>query len=335
MRSGHAFLAALSLFLMQCASASFYLEDKWVGNDFFRDWNWWTENDPTNGRVNYVSQADAIAKSLSYVENNAFVMGADDWSIIDPSARGRDSVRITSQNAYGDSIFVLDLAHMPAGCATWPAFWTYSQKSPWPDGGEVDIIEGVNLNEINQASLHTSPDCLMPPDSLRQPQSGATLSTNCDATVNGDEGCGVLINNSGPSYGTPFNMNGGGYYVMVRSQELGIQLYFWPRDNIADVPAEIQECGSGGGLLDLDPSWGIPAANFSFLPDYCDYEEHFDAHQIIFDLTFCGDWAGTVWPTSGCGDSTCEDYVNNNPSAFSEAYWVVNSLRVYTPGSSN
>ena len=66
MRSRYAILAAFSLSLFQCASASFYLKDKWVGNDFFRDWNWETEDDPTQGRVNYVSQAEAIAKNLSY-----------------------------------------------------------------------------------------------------------------------------------------------------------------------------------------------------------------------------------------------------------------------------
>jgi hypothetical protein len=120
-------------------------------------------------------------------------MRADDWSIVDPSARGRDSVRISSQCAYDEAIFVLDLAHMPAGCATWPAFWTLSQKGPWPNGGEVDIIEGmplislpfllsysprllsctgVNLQKVNQATLHTTPGCQMPPDPLREPQSG-------------------------------------------------------------------------------------------------------------------------------------------------------------------
>ena len=66
MRSRHAILAALSLPLSQCASAGFSLKDKWAGNDFFRDWNWETKNDPTHGRVNYVSQAEAIAKNLSY-----------------------------------------------------------------------------------------------------------------------------------------------------------------------------------------------------------------------------------------------------------------------------
>jgi hypothetical protein len=118
-------------------------------------------------------------------------MRADYRSIVPPSARGRDSVRISSQTAYGDSVIVLDLEHMPAGCATWPAFWTLSQKGPWPNGGEIDIIEGmllvsrlpselltcvlpragVNKQEVNIASLHTTPGCQMPPDSKRQ-QSG-------------------------------------------------------------------------------------------------------------------------------------------------------------------
>lgn len=69
-------------------------------------------------------------------------MRADDVSIVPASARGRDSVRITSLTAYNDSIIVLDLQHMPAACSTWPAFWTLSQNGPWPSGGEIDIIEG-------------------------------------------------------------------------------------------------------------------------------------------------------------------------------------------------
>ena len=76
------------------------------------------------------------------MDGGAFFMRADDWSIVDPSARGRDSVRISSQSGYDEAIFVLDLQHMPAGCSTWPAFWTLSTTGPWPNGGEIDIIEG-------------------------------------------------------------------------------------------------------------------------------------------------------------------------------------------------
>jgi hypothetical protein len=54
-----------------------------------------------------------------------------------------------------------DIKHMPQGCATWPAAWE-TGESNWPNLGEVDIIEGVNDNAPNAATLHTSSGCTMP-----------------------------------------------------------------------------------------------------------------------------------------------------------------------------
>jgi hypothetical protein len=159
--SGYAFLAALSSLMSSArADSDFYLQDEWIGDGFFQGWNWETMNDPTHGRVNYVGQAEAQSKNLTYgavsslphstlarsfffiAEGGKFFMRADDWSIVPPSARGRDSIRISSQNAYDEAVIVLDVEHMPTGCGTWPAFWTLSQTGPWPHGGEIDIIEG-------------------------------------------------------------------------------------------------------------------------------------------------------------------------------------------------
>jgi hypothetical protein len=64
------------------------------------------------------------------------------------SVLGRDSIRISSQESWDDAIFVLDLKHMPTGCATRPAFWTISATGPWPAGGEIDIIEGIPISSI-------------------------------------------------------------------------------------------------------------------------------------------------------------------------------------------
>lgn len=80
--------------------------------------------------------------------DNQFVMRADSSSIVDVKSRGRDSIRIKSNAAYDAALMVLDLAHMPEGCATWPAWWTLSAKGPWPVGGEIDIIEGACLSEV-------------------------------------------------------------------------------------------------------------------------------------------------------------------------------------------
>jgi len=64
----------------------------------------------------------------------------------------------------------------------------------------------------------------------------------------------------------------------------------------------------------------------------CDIDSFFNNNQIVFDTTFCGDWAGNVWnsdPVCGPKAPTCQSFVQNNPSEFADAYWTVNSLKVY------
>lgn len=73
---------------------------------------------------------------------DTFVMRADSTNVVNGTT-GRSSNRILSNRAYTESVAILDLQHMPQGCATWPAFWSLSQTGPWPDGGEIDIIEGT------------------------------------------------------------------------------------------------------------------------------------------------------------------------------------------------
>jgi hypothetical protein len=110
-----------------------------------------------------------------------------------------------------------------------------------------------------------------------------TVSDNCDTTVNDNQGCGVDFD-SILSYGEAFNLDAGGYYVTSRSRDCGIQIWFWPRDS-PGVPAEIAQ--GGGEALSPDPTWGEPAAAFPMDPGYCNYDQYFNEHEIIFDLTFC------------------------------------------------
>ena len=64
-----------------------------------------------------------------------------------------------------------------------------------------------------------------------------TKSTNCDAAVNGNQGCGVQVN-KWSSYGPGFNNNGGGIYAMERTNEY-IKVFFWPR-NDDSLPLDIR-----------------------------------------------------------------------------------------------
>ena len=60
-------------------------------------------------------------------------------------------------------------------------------------------------------------------------------------------------------------------------------------------------------------------------------DDHFKNLKIVFDTTFCGDWAGNTWNESSCASlaPTCEEYVAKNPQAFKDSYWAVNTLQVF------
>ncbi|EJT98107.1 hypothetical protein DACRYDRAFT_91125 [Dacryopinax primogenitus] len=241
------------------------------------------------------SQATALANNLTYASGNTFIMRADYTTTLTSSGPGRNSVRIQSNNTYTYALMVLDLSHMPEGCGTWPAFWTTGATN-WPTCGEIDIIEGVNNEMV------TNFTCLM------DISGGTSASTDCNANDNGNQGCGVHSSFSN-SFGPPFNANGGGVYAMERTTT-SISVWFWPT-NSGLAPSAVL---SGASSLDTS-TFGEPDA--LFVNTDCDIPSHFTAHNIIFDLTFCGDWAGNAYPSTCPSD--CNDYVDNNPFAFENA----------------
>ncbi|KAJ3553250.1 hypothetical protein NM688_g3716 [Phlebia brevispora] len=338
-------LAAFSL-TAGVHAASYTLSDNYVGSDFLTAFQHQAIPDPTNGRVlvflftvtalafmksiicrNYVDQATALSLNLTYASGDTLIMRADDTTVLSPSGPGRNSVRIQSNKAYTTHVAVFDVRHMPQGCSTWPAAWE-TDGNDWPNGGEVDIvrpsimllplIEGINDQTPNTMTLHTGAVCSMP---ATRTMTGTPTGNDCDVNTDGNSGCGVQAPVA-DSYGPPFNAISGGWYAMERTETF-IQVFFWPR-NAGNVPSDVS---SGSNNIDTD-NWGEPTALFPNTS--CDIADDFDANNIIINLTFCGDWAGidSLFNAAGCpGD--CVDFVNNNPSAFSEAYWDIAAVRVY------
>jgi hypothetical protein len=186
----------------------------------------------------------------------------------------------------------------------------------WPASGEIDVIEGVNLAGNNAITLHTSSGCSM---NIAGSQSGTTLSdSNCNSG-NGNNGCSASTSTPN-AYGDSFNNNGGGVYAM-QWESSGIYVWFFPRNNI---PADIKNG------VPVTGNWGLPVVAFNG-GSGCNVDQHFQNQNIVFDTTFCGDWAGSVFGTGSCaGKGSCESYVAQNPGAFNSAYWTVNSVKVYS-----
>lgn len=168
-------------------------------------------------------------------------------------------------------------------------------------------------------TFHTSDDCKLANTGAF---TGNEISSNCYINAPGqssNQGCTTQGRNTN-TYGSDFNNIGGGVYATEWNSD-AISIWFFPRGSI---PSDIQSGHPVPG------QWGAPLTQL-YGPQGCSIPSHFGQHRIVFDTTFCGDWAGAVWGQTACSAaaSTCNDFVANNPRAFDQAYWSINSLKVY------
>ena len=186
--------------------------------------------------------------------------------------------------------------------------WTYGPS--WPNNGEIDVIEQVNKASNDQSTLHTGTGCDF--SSAPKNYSGTTGNTNCY----GNDGCGITSKSSS-SFGAAFNDKKGGLYAMSWTS-FGIKMWFFQEGNIP----------SNAMSNNPDTSqWGVPYASWQF-GSWCPSSK-FNSHKVVFDLTFCGDWCGAVFSSQCPNDGSCNSFVQNNPSAFDQAYWNIHWMKVF------
>ncbi|KAI2790612.1 putative endo-1,3(4)-beta-glucanase [Penicillium oxalicum] len=324
MRSFSPSLSAGSLFLallaapVATATEKYQLVENWQGDGFLDYFNFHVGSDPTKGFVQYVDESHARdAGLLRVTETGSVYIGVDHKTTLKTTDQGRESVRIGTKKFYDHSLVIADLAHMPAStCGTWPAFWSVGKN--WPHDGEIDIIEGVNMQNHNEIVMHTAGTCSITETGM----TGAVNATGCGEDL-GTVGC-VIEGHEG-SYGTSFNKQGGGVYAMEWTEKF-VKIWFFAR---ASIPASITS-----GQPDVT-EFGTPMA---LVQDACDVASSFKSQSFIFDTTFCGEWAGNVYGKSGCPMAgsdpmtSCVSYVAQNPAAFEQSYWEINSVKIYQTG---
>jgi hypothetical protein len=151
----------------------------------------------------------------------------------------------------------------------WPAYWT--QGSNWPDDGEIDIVENVNLATANRYALHTLNGCRHQDPSPNFPESGRLSNPDCFNQTNGNEGC-LVQETQDNSFGAGFRQAGGGVYALLWDND-GMKIWFFTRSR---VPSDL----SSGGSNPNPSSWGTPSAFYSSTA--CDFNKFFGPQTIIF-----------------------------------------------------
>lgn len=345
LRSSTTLVSALTLLSAPAAAQAPYsssqvynLDTDYSGSSFFSGWNFFADADPTHGFVTYLSQSDAQAAGLISAGNSAQMRVDSNTTLPIPASKddywgkngvGRKSVRIESQKSWNHGLFIADLNHMPTsssgGCGTWPAFWALG-PDPWPMNGEVDIIEGANDQSANNAAGHTGSACKID----NAGATGELLYANCNyndidpwGNAKNPTGCQVG-STSQQSYGAGFNAISGGVYA-TEWTDATIKIWFFPRGG---VPADISSPNPNPA------NWGAPFSSWG--GSGCNIDSNFNNLRLIFDTTFCGDFGDATWGTtcaSRTSTSACDAYVAQNPSAFADAYWDVNSVKVYQLGA--
>ncbi len=83
----------------------------WVNS--FSFWNSANQADPTSGFVNYLPYSLAVSSGLFNTNNGQVYLGVDSTTV-NPANPGRNSLRVTSNQAYTHGLFIADIAHMYA-----------------------------------------------------------------------------------------------------------------------------------------------------------------------------------------------------------------------------
>jgi len=230
---------------------------------------------------------------------------------------GRPSVKLLSNDTIGPgSLLIFDAIHLPFGCSVWPAFWT--QGSNWPDDGEIDIVENVNLATNNQYALHTTQGCQHPPQGAVQ-ESGTLQQADCFNATNGNTGC-LIRETQSNSFGQGFATNGGGAWAMLWTDE-ALTIWFFPR---SAIPSDLPTANPNPS------SWPEPSAVYP--ASSCDFSKFFGPQTIIFDITICGNFAGLPSVFNPSCTGTCTSLVQD-PSNFGTAYFEIRYMTVFTNSS--
>ena len=150
----------------------------------------------------------------------------------------------------------------------WPKLISLTQRSwtgsinAWPNGGEIDIVEGVNLQTNDEVVLHTGKKCSMASDNDKM--TGTPGMPDYDNA----NGCTVKDKNSN-SYGEGLNKGRGGVYAMEWTSK-SIKIWWWGRNSIPEDVRNGTPSPQG---------WQVPLASFD--DSGCDIDKMFKDHQIV------------------------------------------------------
>jgi len=291
------------------------------GRNFFDEFDFLT-SDANNGAALYLPRDEALRAGVA--------TAAADHAVLRTGARAgtptwpkRESAKIQSKHGWKYFLMMMKYTHVPWGCGVWPALWTHAVGVPWPNGGELDVLEYAN-DGAQQASFHTGEENSCKLDEQVTNACKPMPDTNgmgydCDTAYPDKLGCAP---NSLPLLpGEVWSREGG--VIAVQWTPAFLKVFHIPSD-------EAFEDSEGDDPQPQDwDEWLVSYYPFALSeaksPGSCPDPANVMAPQhIMLNINMCGDWAGKIWNTSG----SC---VNVQGPAYPSQCRAVDPLMEYDP----
>lgn len=268
--------------------STYRLTWKAQGRDFFNQFNFlW--DDPNHGSAQYLVPPQA--------EEEGVVEATSNWAIIRAGRRSpqykykRMTARVESKASWKNFLSIFKFSHVPYGCGVWPALFTLANQGEWPNGGELDMLEYVNM-DVSKASFHTGGSCTL--DSSAVNQYGSMPDRNrmdYDCVTNYPDRLGCAPNKWMKSAQSWAHSPG---VLATQWTDKFIKLFYIPEH---EIPQDIKD------EAPHPEDWNRWLFSYFPLSDSC----YVAAQKLMMQINFCGDWAGKVWSADG----SCNQKVHN------------------------
>ena len=257
---------------------------KWSaqGERFFDQFQFLWE-DHNHGSAQYLLEEDAAQEGVVEATRNYAIIRAGRRS--DKYKYKRMTARMESKPAWKYFLTLIKFSHVPYGCGVWPALFTLAPNVPWPNGGELDILEFVNM-DVSKSSFHTGGECTL--NAAKVNEYGPMPDRNkmdYDCVTDYPDRLGCAPNKWMKS-GTDWAHSPG--ILATQWTESFLKIFYIPEH---EIPEDITESPSP------DKTWDDRWL-FSYYP-FTGTKCIMDEQKLMMQINFCGDWAGKVWGKDG------------------------------------
>ncbi|CAJ1407187.1 unnamed protein product [Effrenium voratum] len=249
------------------------------GKTFFDQFNFlW--DDPNHGSAQYLLQPEAEEEGVIEATRNYAIIRTGRAS--PKYLYKRMTARIESKDHWKNFLSLIKFSHVPYGCGVWPALFTLASKGEWPNGGELDMLEYVNM-DVSKASFHTGGSCQLAPHVVNELGSFPDRNDmNYDCVTDYPDRLGCAPNKWMKSSEDWAHSPG---IVATQWTDDFIKLFYIPE---AEIPQDIKD-------EKPEPTSAWDRWLFSWYPlagTSCKVE----AQKLMMQINFCGDWAGKDAP---------------------------------------